>query len=58
MQAKTASELRYETFQDQKTPEYWRVEAVDSRSGDVFVAVFSGPLARDRATEYAAFKNQ
>jgi hypothetical protein len=57
MQAKTATEIRCEAFQDQIQPAYWRVETIDSQSGDAFVAVFSGPRAEDRASEYAAFKN-
>jgi hypothetical protein len=57
MQAKIATEIRSEAFQDQIQPAYWRVEANDSQSGDAFVAVFSGPRAEDRASKYAAFKN-
>ena len=35
----------------------FRVEAVDIKTGDVFVTIFSGPLAKERAEEYAKFKN-
>ena len=60
MQAQTqstiATRLVYEAVQDQN-PNDWRVEAIDTKTGDIFVAVFSGPLAQERATEYADFKN-
>jgi hypothetical protein len=58
MQAKTAIALRYEVIQDKMASGFWRVEAIDTTCGDVFVAIFSGPLAEDRAKEYAAFKNK
>ena len=48
---------RYEAFQDKEDSEDWRVEYIDSAAGDVFVTIFSGPLAKERATEYAEFKN-
>ena len=50
--------LKYEAVQDKRNPSEWRVEAIDIKSGDVFVTVFSGPSAQDRANEYAAFKNR
>jgi hypothetical protein len=59
MQAQTAPEtkLQFVAIQDKDTYVEWRVEAVDIKSGDVFVAVFNGPLAHERAVEYADFKN-
>lgn len=49
--------MNYEGFRDKTGLSDWRVEAIDSKSGDVFVAIFCGPLAKERALEYAAFKN-
>jgi len=58
MQAQTAvAPLRYEVVRDGETANFWRAEAIDSASGDVFVVMFSGPSAEDRAKEYADFKN-
>jgi hypothetical protein len=35
----------------------WRVEAINyDGDGEVYLAIFSGPSARERAEEYAAFK--
>jgi len=37
----------------------WRVEAVAyDRDGEVYVTIFSGPEAKERAHEYAAWKNR
>jgi hypothetical protein len=58
VQTAPATKLQYSSIQDKEFQEEWRVEALDMRSGDVFVAVFSGPLAKDRANEYADFKNR
>lgn len=57
MQGETVVSLHFEPFRDKVRPSDWRVEAVDSMTGDVFVAVFSGPLAQARAAEYAGFMN-
>ncbi len=51
---------RYEVCQSvyDLTGTEWRVEAIDyENEGVCYVAIFSGPLARERAEEYAAFKN-
>lgn len=60
MQTKTAAApaLQYAAFQDKKNPSDWRVECLDIRAGDVYVAIFSGSLAKERAIEYAEFKNR
>lgn len=47
----------HEAIPDKLTPSDWRVEQIDIESGIVFVAIFSGPSAEERATEYANFKN-
>lgn len=58
MQAQTAqSTLKFEAVQDRTSPNDWRVEAIDIKAGDVFVALFCGPSAQERAEEYARFKN-
>ncbi len=57
MQAQTAASLQYEVFPDRDNPTDWRVEAIDSKAGDVYIAIFAGPLARERATEYAKLKS-
>jgi len=47
----------YEVIEDRMSPEDWRVEAIDTdHDGEVYVAIFSGPEARDRAIEYAAWR--
>lgn len=36
----------------------WRVEGIDyDNEGQCYVAIFSGPGAKERAKEYARFKN-
>lgn len=58
MQAQTTqATLSYEVLRDKTSPNDWRVESIDIKAGDVFVAIFSGPLAEQRAIEYAEFKN-
>jgi hypothetical protein len=57
MQVETTVSLRFEAFRDKIHPGEWRVEAVNSWTGDVFVAVFCGPLAQARAAEYANSMN-
>jgi hypothetical protein len=58
MQVETAVSLHFEAFRDRLRPSEWRVETINSRTGDVFVAIFCGPLAQQRAMEYADFKNR
>jgi hypothetical protein len=48
--------LLYETVESREFPDHWHVEAIDDE-GRVFVAVFSGPDAEERAREYADWKN-
>ncbi len=50
--------MTYEAFEDKIYAPDWRVEATDEAGeGDIFVTLFSGPDARFRAEEYAAWKN-
>lgn len=47
--------MKWEVLADKKFAGDWRVEAIND-SGDIFVAVFSGPDAQHRAEEYLAWK--
>ena len=49
--------MKYEVLASKDVPEEYRVEAIDPKSGECYVVIFSGPDAKDRALEYAAFKN-
>ena len=51
------SALKFQPIQDRRSPVNWRVEALNSKGSDVFVAIFYGPYAQQRAEEYAKFKN-
>lgn len=58
MQVQTSnSSLKFESLRDKESPSEWRVEALDIKAGDVYVAIFCGPEAQERAEEYARFKN-
>jgi hypothetical protein len=49
--------MNYEVKQSRHGRE-WIVEAFNPKgNGDVYVAEFSGPEAKERAAEYAAWKN-
>jgi hypothetical protein len=45
--------MQITVFADKEFPNDWHVEAIDTKSGDIFQAVFAGPDAEDRAREYA-----
>lgn len=48
--------MEYEVIQDRLTPDIWRVEAInEAGDGEIYTAVFSGPLAKERAEDYAAW---
>jgi len=50
--------MEYEVAEDKLFPGDWRVEATDYESdGECYVVIFSGPHAKERAEEYADFKN-
>ncbi len=52
-----APELDVEVVERRDTPGAWAVEAINSAGdGEIYMAVFSGPAAEDRAVEYAAMK--
>jgi hypothetical protein len=48
--------MHYEVVESKQYPGHWHVEAIDD-DGRVFVAILSGPNARERAREYAGWKN-
>ena len=48
----------YKAFPDREVDDDWRVEMIDYDSdGSIYVAIFSGPEAMERAQEYAIWKN-
>jgi hypothetical protein len=49
--------LVYEAVPDKLQPSHWKVQSTNVPFGDVYVVIFSGPLARERAIEYTEFKN-
>jgi hypothetical protein len=49
--------VQYEAVESKGHPGEWRVEAINQESdGEVYVTIFSGPKARERAREYAEWK--
>ena len=54
-----SAELRLyvSTFEDQRSPGEWRVEAIDMPDdGACYLVIFAGPDAESRAREYAIWK--
>jgi hypothetical protein len=50
--------MEWKCFEDKHNRGDWRVEAIDfDDEGKVYVTIFSGPEAQERAEEYAALKN-
>jgi hypothetical protein len=56
MQRGVGRRLKHEIGESKDYPGHWHVEAIDDE-GKVFVAVFSGPEAKECAAEYADWKN-
>ena len=55
----TRKELRTDVLESKDVPGEWRTEAIDmDHEGECLVTIFSGPEARERADEYAAWKNR
>jgi hypothetical protein len=51
--------MQYEAFEDKVYAPDWRVEASNPEGdGEVYVTLFSGTDARQRAQEYAALQNE
>jgi hypothetical protein len=48
--------MNYETKQSQQYKDQWHVEAIGDE-GEMFVSIFTGPKAEERAHEYANWKN-
>ena len=48
--------MHYEVAKSKHHQGEWRVEAIDNE-GRVFVTIFSGPGAKERAQEYASWKS-
>jgi len=50
-------QFNVEVVERKDTPGSWAVEAINYEGdGEIYMAVFSGPLAQNRATEYARMK--
>ena len=50
--------MYHEIKRSARFPGEWVVEAIDREGeGDVYLAIFSGPAAQERASDYAAWKN-
>ena len=57
---KTKTAVEYEVFvsRDAIADDEWRVEGIDYDSdGQIYVAIFCGPQAKERAKEYARWIN-
>ena len=55
---KSATKIVYEVVKSLHVMDEWRVEGIDyDRDGQGYLALFSGPNAKERAEEYARFKN-
>ncbi len=49
--------MTYEVVESKNCAGEWRVEAINREGdGEVYVTLFSGPMAKERAKEYAAWK--
>jgi hypothetical protein len=50
--------MEWTVFKDSRKRGDWRVEAPDfDEEGQLYITIFSGPEARERAEEYAEWKN-
>src|SRR6266404_3023251 len=50
--------MEWISVQDRRNQGDWRVEGIDfDNEGQVYVTIFSGPDAQERADEYAEWKN-
>ena len=46
----------YEIIKSQDSSDGWRIEGINyEKDGEIYVTVFSGPLAEKRAKEYMCF---
>lgn len=49
--------MEYVAIQDKQFLNDWRSEAIESKTGDCFVVVFSGPEAEQRARQFTDWQN-
>lgn len=47
--------MTYECFKDKEFTGCWRVEGIDTATGEVAVTIFSGHQAEERARQYYFF---
>lgn len=47
--------IRYKIKECRDHPGEWRVEGVDRKTGEVYIAIFEAGLARERAEKYLAW---
>lgn len=48
--------MKYELAESRHTHGEWVVEGIDyDGEGEIYVAIFSGPMAKERAEQYAAW---
>ncbi len=58
MNTRTSVSFEVVPSRDMVDEDEYRVEGIDfDNDGQVYVAIFSGPAAKERAEEYAQFKN-
>ena len=51
--------MKYEYSKSKYYPDTWHVEAINyDGDGEIYMAVFSGPYAEQRALEYLILKNK
>ncbi len=51
--------MNYEVVEDRNIAGAWRVEAINyAADGEAYIAIFTGPLGKERALEYADWKNR
>ena len=58
MATKTQTTVKYEVAKSRSAPIEYVVEGIDyENDGQIYGALFNGPQAKERAEEYARFKN-
>ncbi len=58
MATKTQTTVKYEVTKSRSAPNEYVVEGIDyENEGQTYNALFNGPQAKERAEEYARFKN-
>lgn len=49
--------MKYDVYESEEHKNDWIAGAVLEGEGDIYIAIFSGPEAKERASEYASWKN-